>query len=835
MKKVGRISVVFFSILVALGFTGANNAQAATIVNLNTADGFAVLAGSTITNTGSSVINGDLGLSPGTAVTGFPPGSLNGIQHVANTTAVQAKTDLITAYNYAAGQTPVIIVPTELGGTTKTAGVYSSATGTFAINGILTLDAEGDPNAVFIFKTTSTLITGGSSEVKFINGASACNVFWQVGSSATLGTNSTFKGDILAMTSITLTTGANVEGRVLARNGAVTLDTNVITIPICTVPSASTATLHVIKNVVNNDGGTAIASQFNVHVKLGVTEVTGSPASGMASPGKLYTLSAGTYTISEDANSLYARSFSGDCNANGEITLLDGDNKTCTITNDDIGESADLTATINVVKIVINDNGQTKSIDDFDLFVNGTSVNSGETNDFPAPASYTVTEDMDSHYTQRFSGDCSSSGHLSLDPGDHKYCIITNNDIGDPVIIPPVPPHIKVIKTPSPPSLPDGPGQVMYTYKLTNIGTVPVTNITMVGDTCSPLVLTSGDTDNDAQLDVYETWTYTCTTTLTETHTNTVVAHGWANGLSATDIASATVIVGEPTVPPLIHVTKIPSPLTLLAGGGYVTYTETITNPGTIPISDVHLNDDTCAPMVYISGDTNADSNLDMSEMWTYTCRTYLTETTTNIAIASGSANGLTVRDFATATVPVATAVPKLPKTGLPEQYIDESSGDSLIVPGSQEEAVSVLPARLIIPIINVDTVLEHVGLTAEGVVDVPKSFTNAAWLEHGPLPGETGNSIIDGHTGLFKNIPAVFNNLHKLQKGDKIQVVDTKGVTTTFIVRESRLYAPDDDAIDVFVSNDGGAHLNLITCDGVWDSDTNTYSKRLVVFTDKE
>jgi uncharacterized repeat protein (TIGR01451 family) len=188
----------------------------------------------------------------------------------------------------------------------------------------------------------------------------------------------------------------------------------------------------------------------------------------------------------------------------------------------------------------------------------------------------------------------------------------------------------------------------------------------MVGDTCRPIILASGDTDVDARLDVNETWVYKCSTTLTETHTNTVVATGWANGISATDIANATVVVGVPVVPPLIHVTKVPSPLTLLAAGGMVTYTEKITNPGTVALSNVLLVDDKCSPMKYISGDVNSDSKLDTAETWTYTCQTNLTKTTLNTATASGEANGLTVRDVAIATVVVANAVvvPALPDTG---------------------------------------------------------------------------------------------------------------------------------------------------------------------------
>ncbi len=235
MKKFSKISVTTLLAVFAFGLIGLVGANAATAINLGSSNNFAILAGSTITNTGSSVINGDVGLNPGSAITGFPPGVTNGIQYVANATAVSAQADLVTAYNNAAGQTPVTTVPAELGGITKTAGTYSSADGTFGLTGTLTLDAQNDPNAVFIFKTASTLITAGSSNINLINGAQACNVFWQVGSSATLGVNSTFKGNILALASATLTTGANVTGRVLARNGAVTLDSNTVTKAVCTV------------------------------------------------------------------------------------------------------------------------------------------------------------------------------------------------------------------------------------------------------------------------------------------------------------------------------------------------------------------------------------------------------------------------------------------------------------------------------------------------------------------------------------------------------------------------------------------------------------------------
>ena len=194
---------------------------------------FAVLAGSTVTNTGSTVIAGDVGVNPGTAVTGFPPGLASGAIHKADGAAAQAQAALTAGYIDAAGRSGGTSVAGDLVGKTFTAGVYKS-TSSLALSGDVTLDAQGDPAAVFIFQISSTLTTGSGSHVILANGANACNVFWQVGSSATLGTNSVFKGNILALTSITITTGVNLQGRALARNGAVTLDSDVITG--CTCP-----------------------------------------------------------------------------------------------------------------------------------------------------------------------------------------------------------------------------------------------------------------------------------------------------------------------------------------------------------------------------------------------------------------------------------------------------------------------------------------------------------------------------------------------------------------------------------------------------------------------
>jgi len=219
------LAAVFAAGMLVMLVGGA--AAAATAVPLGTANSFAVLAGSGITNTGPTTVTGDLGTYPTKTMTGTGSITVNGANHHGDAVTQQAKSDLVTAYNTAAGEGPSSSISADLGGQSLSPGVYASAS-SIGLTGTLTLNAHGNPSALFVFQAGSSLTTASASNVKLVNGAQACNVFWQIGSSATLGTGSSFRGTILALTSITVTTGVTIHGRVLARNGAVTLDTDTI-------------------------------------------------------------------------------------------------------------------------------------------------------------------------------------------------------------------------------------------------------------------------------------------------------------------------------------------------------------------------------------------------------------------------------------------------------------------------------------------------------------------------------------------------------------------------------------------------------------------------------
>ena len=324
-----------FNLLVSVGFVAllyvVSPALAATAPSLGDASTFAVLGPSTVSNTGSSVVDGDLGLSPGTAIIGFPPGSVvpPGAIYAADAVALSAKNAATDAYTSLDQACDSDLTGQDLGGLTLTPGVYCF-TSSAQLTGTLTLNAEGNAGAVWIFKIGSTLTTASGSSVVFINGGTNCNVFWRVGSSATLGTNTAFEGTIIANESITMNTSATLNGRALALTAAVTLDTNTITVPIC----RSYSYLGLLKTV---SGGTAAAVDFTLtatgDASTGPMIVTGTTPVGPAN------VPVGIYTLTETGPDGYTStgfSCDGGTLVGNQLTIGDtdaGNTITCTIAN----------------------------------------------------------------------------------------------------------------------------------------------------------------------------------------------------------------------------------------------------------------------------------------------------------------------------------------------------------------------------------------------------------------------------------------------------------------------------------------------------------------------
>jgi hypothetical protein len=239
-------------------------------------------------------------------------------------------------------------------------------------------------------------------------------------------------------------------------------------------------------------------------------------------------------------------------------------------------------------------------------------------------------------------------------------------------------PLIGFYKIPAPLALPDGPGAVVYNYTIWNAGQQPITNINITDDKCSQITYVSGDVNNNQKLNTGENWKYKCSMTLSQTTTNTAIATGYSDGIyhqTAIAKAIATVVVGSSATPPLINIVKVPSRLTpFLFGGGSVTYTYVVTNPGAVSMNSVVVSDDKCGPVSGPSGDANSNNLLDPNEVWTYTCKTNVSVSTMNTATASGKANGLTAVGYAYASVLVSAApnlasdVPGLPNTGFPSE-----------------------------------------------------------------------------------------------------------------------------------------------------------------------
>jgi hypothetical protein len=338
-KKSMAVVLAIFFVLATLGLTGPTAALAITTPSLGAAATYGVLA-STYTNTTVTTINGDVGFTipPATVPLGTHPHYGSGVPYAAaganQSTALAALATAGCTFVFAPG---AINLSTDT--THGTIGVYTPGvycgTGAMNIGGPLNLNGGG----TYIFRPDGAL-TSTTGSIVTLTGASACDVFWTPTAATTLAANTTFIGTIIQPTSSAITVGANTvwTGQALAFGGTVTTDTDTITVPACAA-ATTTGNLHIIKQVINNNGGTATASLFNLHVKLSGIDVAGSPAAGLISPGRSYTLAPGAYAVSEDANVSYAQSFGGDCDSNGNITLAAGDNKTCVIINNDIGST----------------------------------------------------------------------------------------------------------------------------------------------------------------------------------------------------------------------------------------------------------------------------------------------------------------------------------------------------------------------------------------------------------------------------------------------------------------------------------------------------------------
>lgn len=289
------ISIAAASI-VAAGLAGATPAHAGIVptVQLATSGSYSVLAATTVSNTNPSVLGESVGLAPGTAIVGFPPGIVLAPATIEATSPITltAQNDLTIAYVDAAGRSVEFTQTNpDLVGQTLIPGVYAAtAKAPLSLSGQLVLDGQNNPNAVFIFQTDSTLITSSGSTIALINGASECNVFWQVGSSATLGSGSTFVGNILALTSITVESAVTVHGRALARTGAVTLDNDTFTQPSCvptteTVPPTTTPPVTTAPTVTATPGNTTPPGATTPAPGGGVTPITGvAPSATVFAP-----------------------------------------------------------------------------------------------------------------------------------------------------------------------------------------------------------------------------------------------------------------------------------------------------------------------------------------------------------------------------------------------------------------------------------------------------------------------------------------------------------------------------------------------------------------------
>jgi hypothetical protein len=575
MKKLkNNLIAVAVAVAFVAGFANPVVVSAASTPTLGTASTFGIVS-DTWTNSLNAgletAINGNVCYTtpPDTA-----PISINGI------TVTPLSQAVVPCINGAAQSTALANLNsqacTSLGANVVLSGTYtpgcysSSGTMDIALSTTVTLDGPG----TYIFRSGGALTTGANSKVVLINGASASDVFWTPTGLASIGANSatsptpTFVGNIIAdtlgSTGVTLGHFAHLLGRVLAFGHTVTTDSNTITVP---------TTLRVIKTVINTSGGTAVSSDFTIHVKSAGVDVSGSPQLGAVTPGTAYSLSAGTYVVSENVNPSYTAIFSGDCNSSGSVTLALGDSKTCTITNTDTpppptpsstgGSTFSPLPLINITKI--------PSPVALPLGAGVVNYTYTATNIGPVAMSNVWVKDNKCSQVNFVSGDTNNNSWLDLSEAWIYRCTKTVSQtetntatargfyngwdtydtanatvvVGSAV----TPPLIHLVKKPSVSVLPIGGGAVTYAYTVTNPGTAPLSNVSITDDKCTGLPgrVTGhpGDINSNNLLESNETWSFTCQTNITQTTTNIGTAVGYANGLTAVDFSSATVVVPE--------------------------------------------------------------------------------------------------------------------------------------------------------------------------------------------------------------------------------------------------------------------------------------------------
>ncbi|MFZ2804062.1 MAG: ice-binding family protein [Patescibacteria group bacterium] len=671
-------------------------AQAATTPSLGAASSYGVLANTYTNTTAGTTVNGDLGFTTGPAVTPagihnhFGSGAPYSTAGSDQASALGALASQGCTFTFGGGAIDLSTDITHGAAGIYTPGVYCN-TGAMNVGGPLNLNGNG----TFIFRTVGALTSTAGAVVTLTGGASASDVFWTPTAATTLAANTTFVGTDITNAGITVGANTNWLGRSLAFGGTITTDTDTITVP---------TTLRVIKEVSNTHGGIATAGSFSMHVKLGGSDIAGSPLPGVSVLGTAYAVNPGTYVVSEDIAAGYTGTFSGDCDATGNVLLAVGDTKTCTITNADIGTGTPPAGSNTQVPPLINLRKVPSPLalpaGPGQVIYTYTATNPGQ---IPI-TNVTLTDNKCSNVTF-VGGDTNGNSQLDINETWTYTCATTlqgttvnyatiqglgngmaavDTAIAEVVVgVPVVPPLIHILKTPNTLTLPSNGGAVTYTYVVTNPGTVPLTGVTVTDDKCSTVTRESGDNNDNSELDVNETWTYTCTTNIPQTTTNTAVATGHANGLTAIDTSLATVVVAGLTLPPpLIHIVKMADPVILPSTGGLVTYTYTVTNPGTVPLTNVNVTDDKCATVTRVSGDINVNNLLDTNETWTYTCQQNLTASTTNTATATATganANSLAITDISLANVVLASALlpappapvapappaPKLPNTGV--------------------------------------------------------------------------------------------------------------------------------------------------------------------------